>query len=488
MWLINARTLELELKVEPETNSYAILSHVWEEEEAWKKKGFKKIRQTCRFALERDLKYAWVETCCIDKSSSAELSEAINFMFRWYQESGFCVAFLSDLPPSSEPNRDFPLQFPQCRWLTRGFTLQELIAPYLVEFYDAQWNYRGGRRSWKSLISESTGIDEAILEDSEGPFNVSWASKRNTTRLEDQAYCLLGIFQVNMPMIYGEGARAFPRLQEEIAKQSCDLSLFAWQQDGPYPLYRGVLARSPSEFAKCHNLKHKVRDNTTLVNFPDVSKDIVWNLGCSDRDDWSKMDISGYFGVFLAQTAARYVRVNPHRLFQAGYQYREKNKAGTIYIKSHVSPLECARFLRRALFLSQAQGINAYVLLKFHPTFGLGPQSSIIVACSTMGQPVCTIWDKSNTQWYYVEKFIGSTRLVSDFVAADYLRLHFLSRAPTSPKTDVRIRASVAVHADLREFVFEGQHGFLLNIEASVVSKHPASKPGKTYWTAPYVS
>ena len=185
--------------------------------------------ETCRLAREQGLSYAWIDTCCIDKSSSAELTEAINSMFNWYKESAICFAFLSDLPALKSKVLENELRL--CRWFTRGWTLQELIAPKSVEFYDQGWQRRGTKQSLQQELSAITGIDLEILEDSNLLSTIpvarrmSWASRRKTSRVEDRAYSLLGLFDVNVPLIYGEGPKAFIRLQEEIMKQNNDLSL-----------------------------------------------------------------------------------------------------------------------------------------------------------------------------------------------------------------------------------------------------------------------
>ncbi|KAF2973082.1 hypothetical protein GQX73_g656 [Xylaria multiplex] len=453
-------------------------------------------------------------------------------MFKWYQESDVCVVFLSDLKPSKEPDIEFPRQFPNCRWLTRGFTLQELIAPPILSFYDNSWNYRGTKLGWRALISEVTGIDSTILQDPEGLSSIpvgrrmSWAAKRSTTRQEDLAYCLLGIFDVNMPLIYGEGPKAFTRLQEEIAKQTCDLSLFAWRQDGPSPPYRGILANSPAEFANCSALKHKIRDayltneytftnkgvriETALVTFPDVTRNLVWNLGCSERDDWSKLEIQGYLGVFLTRTAIGYVRAQPNVVFEAGNQRRGPNELGTFYMKAHLSKMESVRIARRfegaicvrcpdtariaaaapkelwdqnrLLFLNQGQGINAYIRLVFRPKLGLKGYTAAIIAVSTMERPVCAIWGLSDPMFNRAQGFMQS-RVLADYVAADYLRLRMLgnqSSKSTTSRAVARIldpssSTSISVQVELQEHVFESQRGFLLNVEVSQDVATPAS-------------
>ncbi|OCK96314.1 HET-domain-containing protein, partial [Cenococcum geophilum 1.58] len=242
MRLLNSRTLQLEEFIgDANVPPYAILSHTWGEEEVTlrdmistagslkEKKGFKKIQNCCSQALADGLHWAWVDTCCIDKTSSAELSEAINSMFRWYSRSKVCYAYLTDVPYDG-----FDDSLPKSRWFTRGWTLQELLAPSSVVYYSAEWTRIGDNEDLISVLRNVTRIDEGILSRTKGldwisvAEKMSWAATRETTRVEDMAYCLLGIFDVNMPLLYGEGERAFQRLQEEILRNSQDQSLFAW--------------------------------------------------------------------------------------------------------------------------------------------------------------------------------------------------------------------------------------------------------------------
>jgi hypothetical protein len=173
------------------------------------------------------------DTCCIDKSSSAELSEAINSMYAWYQRGVVCYAYLSDVqlwstyqPEDADgawvaENPEAVLQVMKSRWWTRGWTLQELIAPPSVVFYAATsqgWSKIGTKGSLIDLVAARTGIRDDILRGLDVKKcsvaqRMSWASQRETTRTEDLAYCLLGIFGVNMPLLYGEGSKAFLRLQ-----------------------------------------------------------------------------------------------------------------------------------------------------------------------------------------------------------------------------------------------------------------------------------
>ncbi|KAK1774096.1 hypothetical protein QBC45DRAFT_454993 [Copromyces sp. CBS 386.78] len=187
------------------------------------KAGYKKIRDTCTMAQTRGQQWAWIGTCCIDKSSSAELTESINSMYRWYQKAEECYAYLLDFAPGSLPK----VELGKCRWFTRGSTLQELIAPKTVIFFARDWSIVGekSREDTLEIINRLTVFRKTDCTIAQ---RMIWASNRETTRPEDKAYCSLGIFEVNMPLIYGEGDNAFRRLQEEIIKRSNDLSIFAW--------------------------------------------------------------------------------------------------------------------------------------------------------------------------------------------------------------------------------------------------------------------
>ena len=159
--------------------------------------------------------YIWIDTCCIDKTSSAELSEALNSMYRWYQEAEECYAYLADVPHNSI-NRATGVTGPswKSRWFTRGWTLQELIAPLSVIFLNSEWQEIGTKSNLQRDISEITGIPSSFLlgddlRHASIAQRMSWASKRETTRIEDLAYYLMGLFGIYMPMLYGEGERAY---------------------------------------------------------------------------------------------------------------------------------------------------------------------------------------------------------------------------------------------------------------------------------------
>ena len=282
MLLLNTHTLKLE-EFYGEIPKYAILSHTWEKEEVSlqdltkpdveRLAGYARITSCCRLAASEGRDYAWIDTCCIDKKSSAELSEAINSMYQWYKDAEICYAYLSDvLIGSPEPQEaddvlraatNFPNALPKyledfmrkARWFTRGWTLQELLAPSEVVFYDRNWLRIRTRHDLRGLISSVTAIG---FEHLSNPLSasvaqkMSWASRRKTTRIEDVSYCLLGLFDVNMPLLYGEGRKAFLRLQQEILKNVEDESLFAW--DDPSLRYAGMFALSPTAFANCGNI------------------------------------------------------------------------------------------------------------------------------------------------------------------------------------------------------------------------------------------
>jgi hypothetical protein len=223
-----------------EIPEYAILSHTWgadTEEVTYRdlidgtrknKVGYKKI-QFCGEQARRDgLHNFWVDTCCIDKSNNNELTEAINSMFRWYRDAAKCYVFLSDVPRADVDTTDHSQQLPwesafrTSRCFTRGWTLQELIAPKTVEFYSRDHVLLGDKASLEQQIYEITGIAiEALRGHSLQDFSIQerfrWVEKRQTTKEEDLVYCLLGIFNIYLPLIYGEGrTHAMGRLERMI--------------------------------------------------------------------------------------------------------------------------------------------------------------------------------------------------------------------------------------------------------------------------------
>jgi hypothetical protein len=368
MRLINCETQQLEwFSVKPPP--YAVLSHTWngDTEVTYQdyvdflagqgkqpQKNWTKVEQSIEITLhsKERLKYIWIDTCCIDKSNTPELSEAINSMFKWYARAVVCYAQIADFDSEFLPTNEVPgywsnnsqalgqhqsyemphvpvnLQLTEtaknrlrgCRWFTRGWTLQELIAPPTVEFFDGNWIYFGNRNELADLLTSLTRIDKRIFE---GPGTthqerdivsilskmsiakkMSWAQNRQTAKTEDIAYSLLGIFGVNMAMTYGEEHMAFIRLQKEILAQYNDLSIFAWTanptgNNGKVPEFRGILAHSPAEFANAGSFEpsrnaianpdftltnNGLKISAQVRNIPN-SKYLFLSLNCYDKSE-----------------------------------------------------------------------------------------------------------------------------------------------------------------------------------------------------------
>ena len=250
--------------------SFAILSHTWGNAEVSFQdlttksaselnvsEGYWKIRSCCALAAKEGIDYIWIDTCCIDKTSSAELSEAINSMYHWYRGAQVCYAYLADVSTVdySPSVSDGGQEFRNSKWFTRGWTLQELLAPKQMVFYGSHWQRLGSKSMLTKQISITTGIWQEHIFDIGGASaaqKMSWASRRKTKRVEDIAYSLMGIFDVNMPLLYGEGRKAFTRLQHEIVKISHDESIFAWTDSGLTA--SGMFAQSPRAFAQSGNV------------------------------------------------------------------------------------------------------------------------------------------------------------------------------------------------------------------------------------------
>ncbi|PMD58686.1 uncharacterized protein K444DRAFT_489428, partial [Hyaloscypha bicolor E] len=227
--------LSLVKRTGDQAQKYAILSHTWGpdgDEVSYEdlingtgknKPGLDKLRFCAKQADLDGLNYVWIDTCCINKADFTELSGAINSMFRWYQEAVLCYVYLSDVP-DPEDHSSTVESFSASRWFKRGWTLQELIAPSKVHFFSHKGQFLGSKVSRAQDIHHITGIPLKILQgESLAQFSIderfSWAQTRQTTVEEDTAYCLLGIFDIHMTLIYGEGRRkALDRLQRKIRK------------------------------------------------------------------------------------------------------------------------------------------------------------------------------------------------------------------------------------------------------------------------------
>jgi len=287
MHLINVESvLKIEASGEPQSETevlkrfsddeskrleYAILSHCWSTKEgeeigfkemmALGKKngrealqgrpGYNKIVASCRQAHRDGLLWLWIDTCCIDEP---ERAEALKLMYQWYQQATKCYAYLHDLVGNSLPTGEDDRKL---RWFFRGWTLQELVAPRVVLFFNQGWEPIGDKGKLRSELTKITTIPEQILAAGRFPHPddpcrpsaaqiMSWAANRETTKIEDRAYSLMGLFDVRMEMTYGEREEAFYRLQEAILGKYNDHSIFAWFRKEPRP--GNVLADDPSDF------------------------------------------------------------------------------------------------------------------------------------------------------------------------------------------------------------------------------------------------
>lgn len=278
MRLINTRTQALEQYESTRAPPYAILSHTWSDYEITyqdvtsgirpgKEVGWAKFYHGCRLASRRGYDYIWIDTCCIDKTNNVELSEAINSMYHWYKNAEICFAYLADVSSNVDPF-EAGSSFSVSRWFTRGWTLQELLAPCKIIFLAADWTKIGSKTQLVYPISQITGIPSGYLlgkglEHASVAMRFSWAADRDTTKPEDIAYCLLGIFDIQMSLLYGEReAGAFKRLQQKILETSDDQSIFAWKinkEQIPPKLTTmqrnfSLLAPSPASFKGSRNV------------------------------------------------------------------------------------------------------------------------------------------------------------------------------------------------------------------------------------------
>ena len=266
MRLINTTTLKLKEHRESQLPGYVILSHRWGDEEVTfedlqsgtdvsQHTGYAKLQGFCRLAQSLDYKWAWLDTACINKSSASELGTALNSMYRWYAESKQCIAYLQDVHTGGKLLED-------SEWFDRGWTLQELIAPKNMTFYDRDWSIIGTKAALVERLSSKTKIPVSILDHTTKLSSCSiaqrfsWAANRTTERVEDRAYSLLGLFDIHLEMFYGEREKAFLRLQQKLLLSSADETIFAWSLDTTnHPNgYSGMLAPSPSSFRLCSNM------------------------------------------------------------------------------------------------------------------------------------------------------------------------------------------------------------------------------------------
>ncbi|CAN9166711.1 unnamed protein product [Alternaria alternata] len=310
MRLLNTRSLEFSCVYVPNrVPDYVILSHRWGSEEVTyadiiqaplseptsvtrNKSGFLKVQGACALALQNGYEWIWIDSCCIDKSSSAELQETINLMWKYYKESNICLAYLEDVvDPEAGWGNDQPVG--KSEWFTRGWTLQELIAPYSVEFYSSGWQPIGTKLERYRELADITGIDHDILRnnrpisDFSTAEKLSWAAHRAVTKEEDETYSLFGLFDLNLPLLYGEGRlKAFVRLQEAIYDTTSDHSIFLFlhsRSSDDYPL----LAESPSQFCNreiCKTCPDQEDENySTYFSYADLVKSERWHRQAHEK-------------------------------------------------------------------------------------------------------------------------------------------------------------------------------------------------------------
>ncbi|KAI0140460.1 heterokaryon incompatibility protein-domain-containing protein [Xylariaceae sp. FL1272] len=363
MHLLKTDTIKLIPQNLTKPYTYAIFSHTWGDDEVVfedfekghpeMKPSYKKVQSACREALRNGYDYIWIDNCCIDKRSSAELSEAINSMYAWYDKADVCYAYLSDVNATEEINIDSPdLQrhLQESRWFTRGWTLQELLASRDMYFYGKDWTFISTKWHLRGHLSSITGVDVDILEDprmlrrASIAKRMSWAATRETTRPEDIAYCLMGVFRVNMPMLYGEGGvKAFWRLQEEIMKQSDDQSLFAWTESGtPDVAKHGLLADHPSAFINCRHIMpyedykprlpfHMTNRGLSIeLHLSRISEEVwVAALDCPVPPDYPDFKFLAIYLERLSVATGQFARIRASRLAQLS----DLGALQTIYVR-----------------------------------------------------------------------------------------------------------------------------------------------------------
>ena len=352
MRLINTESLKLKEVGLDSAPRYAILSHRWfkaEEELSYQTiqdpdsldtcamRGYRKVALFCREALRDGYDWVWVDSCCINKESSTELTEAINSMYKWYANAAVCYVYLEDFLARDvdfDSKLELKRALEKCEWFNRGWTLQELIAPNKVYFFDREWRHFGSKRELAKTISSITRIDVRLLRN-ETELNsysiaqkMSWAAFRQTTRPEDRAYSLLGLFGITLPSVYGEGHNAFYRLQVEILNRVPDQhtlpdqSLFAWTLEGPKEFHKedaladfnsfSILAPSPDCFYA----------SSSIVSYrTNIADDSILNLGSQRRellDEASEFPfMMTNMGLQIKLVVEVVGRVGPNQMYEA---------------------------------------------------------------------------------------------------------------------------------------------------------------------------
>ncbi|KAM5536754.1 hypothetical protein V8D89_009593 [Ganoderma adspersum] len=336
MWLLSTDRAELHAFGGPEDvpGGYAILSHVWDQTEHGEQ-SFEdvqeriarprrsanprdhvsaKIRGACVLAESLGYEWLWVDTCCIGRD---RLSVALNGMYEYYARSAVCLAYLADVSPrDADPQVEFEAEFRASRWHTRGWTLQELIAPIIVRFVARDWTDLGSKHTLIPLLESVTRVPASVLRDEREldrcsiAQRMSWAAGRQTARMEDRAYSLMGILRIYMSVRYGEGFHAFARLQEKILKRRSDTSLFAWGRRLPWEAFCDavragghqhqehyetdlyLLPPSPDDFREANSVVSSASRfccQLTVHQQLDLDLDLDLDLALGSPEDWGTM-------------------------------------------------------------------------------------------------------------------------------------------------------------------------------------------------------
>ena len=377
MRLIDTFTGELKYYINWEdTPPYAILSHTWGEHDReinmqqfmddHRKLPSKligslsKIEKFCNLARADGYHYAWADMVCIDKTNSTELSESLNLMYKWYRHSTVCYVYLSDVPEDGDVWHD-ESAFRKAKWFKRGWTLQELVAPRALVFYGQNWIEIGTKASLMPLITQITRIGKEILEPNYAETvslgeRLSWAAGRKTSRVEDRAYSLLGLLQIQLPILYGEGHYAFIRLQQELITRFDDQTIFAWREiniNTSVGHDAGLLATTPDDFwfFNGENVKLSqevlpytmtngwLRISLPILKYRDPSgrRRCIGILNCKVQHE------DMFYGIHLREQSGQYVRINPTQLEKIPFSKIQYLQPRLVYIKqlnySHINKI-----------------------------------------------------------------------------------------------------------------------------------------------------
>ncbi len=469
MRLLNTQTLELSLFID-HVPEYAILSHRWEREELTfddltkrpifnsdsltsKKAGFEKVKGTCSLAARDGFEWVWIDSCCINKSSSSELQEAINSMFSWYAKAQICYVYLSDVP---DEEAGWCESFRRSQWFTRGWTLQELIAPMAVEFYAADWSPIGSKVSRYEELAQITGIAQKALfhpwSEVRSSFvaaeKMSWAAHRIVTRAEDESYSLMGLFDINMPMLYGEGREnAFQRLQEAIYKLDTDHSLLLFKyttSSKAAPFF----AESASQFCQvkectlCSKSPRCISDHLSYSRL-ELAESVPWNSNDlhRTREDYHFFRFSRFSSV-IRLPVIRYKEAKTHMPFLGyGENFTDSHIIAVlnIRVKGSAAPY-LGLTLEELPTLSHIRPIKSPVLLPKGLLEKLQPES-LLVAISSL-RPARTL-DKNSQSL----ELRSNTFRIATWKVAESSQVHTNNQMIWSPHHEDRNKStSITLH------------------------------------------